>query len=448
MKVLSGAYVPDEGAMFLDGKPYLPRDPQQARHAGVAMIYQELSLAPHLSVMENIVLGMEPTRRGRVDWTAVRRIASEALAAVGRSDIQPGTTAGELSIADQQLVEIARAVAVGCNVLVLDEPTSSLAKRDVDALFGLIRRLKAQGKAVLFISHVLEEVKAVSDQFVVLRDGRSVGGGVTAETPADRIVELMTGRKVDDLYPRSPRSPGEVVLSLESLAGQGKPSFASLEVRRGEVVGIAGVVGAGRTELLEAVFGLRPVVSGTLRVAAFEGPATPRQRWAQGTGMLSEDRKREGLALSLSIADNLTLSALPPVVRPACQAAATREWAGRMELRYRDPWQAVHELSGGNQQKVAFARLLHHEVDLLLLDEPTRGIDVGAKALIYALIDGLAVAGKAVLMVSSYLPELLGTCDRIAVMHRGRLGRARPVAEWTEHAILLEATGGGETHAE
>jgi len=441
MKVLSGAHAPDRGEMFLDGKPYRPRGPLDARRAGVAMIYQELSLARHLSVMENIVLGMEPTIGPLLDRRRIRRTAAEALATLGRDDIAPETPVARLSVAEQQLVEIGRAVAIGCRVLVLDEPTSSLTRSDIGRLFDLVRRLRSSGHAIVYISHFLEEVKEISDRYTVLRDGRSVGGGPTRGADTGRIISMMVGRQVEDLYPRSARTPGEALLDVSDLAGNPKPGRASLTLRRGEVLGIAGLVGAGRTELLRTIFGLGTVRAGTVRVAAYTGPASPGRRWAQGVGMVSEDRKAEGLALALSIADNLTLSSLPPVASPKAQARASRAWADRLSIRCRSPRQPVGDLSGGNQQKVALARLLHHDVDVLLLDEPTRGIDVGSKAQIYRAIDDLARRGKAVLMVSSYLPELLGVCDRVAVMCRGVLGPARPVAEVTEHQVMLEATG-------
>jgi ribose transport system ATP-binding protein len=337
-------------------------------------------------------------------------------------------------------------------VLIMDEPTSSLSHDDVERLFGLIRRLKAQGLAIVYISHFIEEVKAVSDRVVVLRDGRNAGGGATSEISSDAIVQLMVGREVNDLYPHSARQPGEILLELNDL----QPGGATLSLRRGEIVGIAGLLGAGRTRLLRTIFGLEPVRSGRIRISVYSGPASPAARWAQGAGMLSENRAAEGLATGLSIADNLTLSRLSDlgpgfVVFPSRQAAAARRWIDRFGIRSAGPRQAVGELSGGNQQKVAIARLLHHDVDLFVLDEPTRGIDVGSKAQIYALLDALAsgrmdgtaqtLRPRAVLMVSSYLPELLGLCDRVAVMCRGRLGPVRPTSEWTEHSLLMEASG-------
>ncbi len=443
MKVLSGAYRPDAGEIWLDGAAYHPRNPLEGRRAGVAMIYQELSLAKHLSVMENILLGMEPTIGPMVNWRQVRQRAGEAMGQLGRADIPLDAPVGRLSLAQQQLVEIARAIAIGCRVLVLDEPTSSLAKDDIARLFELVRRLREQGQAIIYISHFLEEVKQISNRFLVLRDGRTVGGGMTAEVKAEQIVSLMVGRKVEELYPRSRRDSGEIVLEVKELAGADKPRSASLQLHCGEILGIAGLVGAGRTELLRAIFGLDRIRSGAIRIAMMQGAALPAFRWSQGVGMVSENRKAEGLALELSIADNLTLSNLPSLVVPAKQNGSSANWIARLGIRCRAASQKIRDLSGGNQQKVALARLLHHDVDVLLLDEPTRGIDVGSKAEIYRIIDQLAASGKAILMVSSYLPELLGVCDRIAVMHRGVLGEARAANELDEHLIMLEATGAG-----
>ena len=450
MKVLSGAIVPDEGELRLDGAAYRPADPLAARKAGVAMIYQELSLAPHLSVAENILLGVEPTRRGRLDWAELRARARRALAELHHPDIDVDAKVGGLSIAAQQIVEIARAVAVGCRVLVLDEPTSSLTRSDAEALFALIARLQAQGQSIIYITHFIEEAKRVASRFTVLRDGETVGGGDTAGAAVGDIVDLMVGRRMEQLFPRSPRQPGEALLDVRDLAGVAKPARASLVLHRGEVLGIAGLVGAGRTELLRALAGLDPIRSGQVRLGVVSGPASPRERWAQGLALVSEDRKEEGLALGLSIADNLTLSRLPRVVKPGERRAVVERWIGELAIRCQDPDQSVGDLSGGNQQKVAIARLLHHGVDVLLLDEPTRGIDVGSKAQIYELIDGLVARTtppKAVLMVSSYLPELLGVCDRIAVMCRGRLGPALPVDQLTEQDLVRAAATGFEDAA-
>jgi ribose transport system ATP-binding protein len=414
MSILSGAAQPDTGTMMLDGVAYHPRNPLEARRSGVAMIYQELSLAPDLSVEENIVLGMEPARYGIVRRAEMRAKVKDVLRQLHHSEISPTTPAGRLSVAEQQLVEIARALAIGCRVLVLDEPTSSIARADVERLFEIIGRLKAQGHAVVYISHFIDEVKRVADRFAVLRDGRNVGAGEVRSATRKEIVEMMVGRSMEELYPRTPRNPGEAILDIA-------PGIA---LHRGEVLGIAGLVGAGRTRLLRRLFGLESA-------------------WQSGVGMVSEDRKGEGLARGMSVTDNLTLPRLSGWVSPSKQSTVARRWIQDLEIRCHDDRQEVSELSGGNQQKVALARLLYCDVDVLLLDEPTRGIDVGSKAQIYQLIDQLVAGGKAVLIVSSYFPELIGICDRIAVMHRGKLSPPRPVSEVDEHQLMLEACSGG-----
>ena len=471
MAILAGALQPDAGSMTVDGRPYAPRSPIEARRAGVAMIYQELSLAPDLTVAENILLGAEPTRfgpLGLVDRARMRAVACEALAQLGHADISPDASAASLSVAAQQIVEVARALAIGSRVLVLDEPTSSLGREDVERLFALLRRLKAQGHAIVYISHFIEEVKAITDRFVVLRDGRNAGGGSTNEATNDGIVALMVGTMPDALFPRSARHAGAPVLQVVGL----QPSGASFTLYRGEILGIAGLVGSGRSRLLRTIFGLEPVKSGQVKVAIVSHARNieregPEKRWRLGMGLLSEDRKSEGLALGLSVTENLTITKLDgfgpgPFVLPRRQRAAAAGWISRLGIRCAGPSQPAGELSGGNQQKVAVARLLHHDVDVLILDEPTRGIDVGSKAQIYRLVDELVAdrfaelsaqgtqrpapgahhsAPKAVLMVSSYLPELLGLCDRIAVMRRGRLEAPRPAAGLTEHDLVMQATG-------
>jgi ribose transport system ATP-binding protein len=449
MNVLAGAIQPDGGELLLDGAPYRPTSPPLARRAGVAMVHQELSLCPHLTIAENVALGVEPTRFGFVRQKELRGAARAALARVagaGAEGLDPDRRVRELSRAEQQLVEIARAISLpDCRVIIFDEPTSSLGKRDVERLFSVIRSLRERQIAILYISHFLEEVETIADTFTVLRDGKTVGSGAMTDVKIADLVAMMVGRRIADFFPRSPRAPGDVVLETDDLAGEEKPAAASLSLRRGEVLGIAGLVGAGRTELVRAIFGLDPVKSGKIRVLGVSGPRAPHDRLAAGVGMLSEDRKGEGLATALSIVDNLTLSKLSnlgplSLVLPSRARAATERWIAELSIRAQNPDQPTSSLSGGNQQKLALARLLYHGADVLLLDEPTLGIDVASKAQIYALIDKLAVSGKAVLMVSSYLPELLGVCDRIAVMRRGRLLPARPARELTEHALLMEAT--------
>jgi ribose transport system ATP-binding protein len=446
MKVLSGAHAPDSGTMELAGQPYAPRGPHAARLAGVAMIYQELTLAPDLSVEDNIMLGQEESSWGWLRRDRQRQRVRQALALLGHGELRPDTLVKRLSIGAQQLVEIARALVHDAKVIVFDEPTSSLTARDVEHLFGVIRKLRTSGLGIVYISHFLEEVRAVCDRCTVLRDGRSVGTAELKEITEAEIVSLMVGRSVDELFPRVPHTPGEVILSLAGLCGQRIPRDVSLELRRGEILGIAGLVGAGRTELLRTLFGLDAARSGQVRIAGLPRRSSPREMIVAGVGFVSEDRKGEGLAQNLSIEDNATYSRLGPYsflgwLDLGRRRRAVRDWMQRLAIRAVSPEQEVQSLSGGNQQKVAIARVLHQEADVLLLDEPTRGIDVGTKAEIYRLIGQAAAEGKAILFVSSYLPELLAICDRIGVMSRGALREIRPAAEWTEEQVMTCAIG-------
>jgi len=448
MKILSGAYRPDLGEMTLDGFPYAPRGPREARRLGVAMIYQELTLAPHLTVEANVMLGQERTAAGFVRRGEHRRLVSQALALLEHSEIRLDAVAGGLSVGAQQLVEVARALVADARVIVFDEPTSSLTERDAERLFAMIERLRGQGLAVIYISHFLEEVRRIAQRYTVLRDGRSVASGPVAGTTMAAMIGQMVGRDLTELFPRVPHEPGESILELSALCCRPRPRKADLVLRRGEILGVAGLVGAGRTELLRAIFGLDRVQSGEVRVRGIPSrSASPRLRIRQGLGFLSEDRKAEGLALGRSIEDNLTYPALSPYSRWGWLALKRRRkevtaWMAKLRIKARSPVQSIGDLSGGNQQKVAIARLLHQQADVLLLDEPTRGIDVGSKAEIYQLIGDLAAQGKAIILVSSYLPELFGICDRLAVMARGVLSDARPVSAWTEHAVMEIATGG------
>jgi ribose transport system ATP-binding protein len=453
MKVLSGAVCPDAGRMWLDGRPFAPSNPLAARAAGVAMIYQELNLAPHLTVEQNLPLGIERHIAGVIRRAAYRRRTEAVLQRLNRPDLRPETPVRRLSPADRQLVEIARALLTDARVLVMDEPTSSLGLADIERLFDVIERLRADGVAIVYISHFLEEVQRVAQRYTVLRDGRDVGTGALASVTLGQLVELMIGRRLDEMFPRVAHEIGPPVLQITGITGRRLPNDVTLTLRRGEILGLAGLVGAGRTELLRAIFGLDPVRRGTVRVGVYPGSAeaygTPARRLAQGVGLLSEDRQGEGLARARSVVDNIMLGWLRPFmilgwlnVRAMRRAAGG--WVQRLDIRARDVGQRVQDLSGGNQQKVALARLLHRDVDVLLLDEPTRGIDVASKAQIYQLVGELAAGGKAILLVSSYIPELLGICDRIAVMHRGRLSASRPAGEWTEHALVTQAASGKE----
>jgi ribose transport system ATP-binding protein len=447
MKVLSGAHAPDEGSMELAGGRYAPRGPHAARLAGVAMIYQELNLAPHLSVVENIMLGQEHARWGLVDRAAQRSQARASLQRLGHADLPLEAPVGRLSVGAQQIVEIARALVSRAKVIVFDEPTSSLAQADVDRLFQTIARLRQAGLGVIYISHFLEEIRRACDCYTVLRDGKTVESGTLAGTSEAHIVSLMVGRAIEELYPQVPHTPGETVLSVSNLSGATKPRDVSFELRRGEILGLTGLVGAGRTELVRSIFALNPVRSGRVRVATIFPASTPQARIRAGLAFVSEDRAGEGLAHARSIADNITYSRMSPYSRWGWlnlnqRRQAVTRWMQRLEIKASSPELAVESLSGGNQQKVALARALHQQADVLLLDEPTRGIDVGTKATIFRLVGELAAAGKSILFVSSYFPELLRVCDRIGVMSRGRLVEIRPADEWTEESLLARAIGG------
>ena len=447
MKILSGAHAADAGTMELGGAPYLPANPHDARLKGVAMIYQELNLALHLSAQENILLGAESARLGWLDRRASRERARAALTQLGHGNLDLARPAGAFSIAEQQVIEIARALLLQPQVLIMDEPTSSLTQADTEILFATIGRLRTAGVSVIYISHFLEECGRIADRYTVLKDGETVGSGAMAGASLDHLVTLMTGREVKNFYPRTAHTPGAVVLEVKAAAGAPRLKRASLQLRAGEIFGLAGLIGAGRTDLLRTLFGLDELDAGEVCIVGEPaGRASPRDRWAQGVGFLSENRKEEGLMLNQSLADNLTLTKMGRFgrlgwVSRGRQQSTAQHWIGELRVKCRDAAQTVGELSGGNQQKVALARLLEHPARIFLLDEPTRGIDVGSKAQIYQLVSELADAGKAVVIVSSYLPELLGLCDTIGVMCRGELAAVRPRANWNEADIMRVATG-------
>lgn len=447
MQILAGALRAESGSLRLNDTRYEPIDPAHAQRVGVALVPQEAELVGDLDVGENVLLGREPSRWGLLDRSRARTLAARALAEVSADgeSLDLACPARTLGPSARQRVAIARAISQpNLRLLILDEPTSSLTRPDVGRLFSVIRRLSSRGLAVLYVSHFLEEVLEIADAYVALRDGGTVGCGRIQATSIPELVQMMAGGRVQRLARRQARVMGDIVLDVRALAGPKQPLAVSFQLHAGEVLGIAGLVGAGRTELLRTIFGLSPIQSGRVRLGTLTGPCSPEVNLAHGLGLLSEDRRREGLAQSLSIADNVTLSQLPlrgPFVTHAWQCQASAPLIEKLGIRCRNPSQSVLELSGGNQQKVALARLLHHDVDVLLLDEPTRGIDVRSRADVHACIEELTSQGKAVLLVSSYLPELLGLSDRIAVMCRGKLGPAKPTREWDEHSLLAQATG-------
>lgn len=447
LKICAGVHRADAGRLELFGQSFDPSSPLAAARAGVATIHQELCLSPDLTVEQNIVLGREPRRGPFVDRARQRELAARSLDRLG-ARIDPNVVVSTLGPGECQLVEIARALAYEARVLILDEPTSSLTRREVEKLFEVLRALRADGCAIVYVSHFLEEVAEIADRYTVLRDGHSVATGSIADSTPEALVESMAGRRLDEVYPPHSREPGEVLVDVADLAGDPLPIDARFELRRGEIFGIFGLVGAGRTELLRALFGLSKSRRSRVHIGGRAlGQACPAACLARGVGFASEDRKSEGLALDLSIAINIALSRLAPYasvgfVDRRAMIEATETYADALDVRRREMGQSVGELSGGNQQKVALARLLHHDVDVFLLDEPTRGIDVASKAEIYQRLHDCAVRGKAIMIVSSYIPELLGVCDRIAVMHRGVLQESRATQDWTEHELLEAATRG------
>lgn len=452
MKILSGALHADRGEMILGGKRYEPRDPMQARRLGISMVYQELNLALHLTVEENLMLGIEESRFGLIRREKYAGRIAEALETLSHPDLRPGVKVGELSPAARQLVEIARGLITDTRVFVLDEPTSSLSKVDTEHLFNVIHTLRSKGVSIIYISHFLEEVKHVADRFTVLRDGETVGKGDVRSTTTDKIIELMVGRPLTDMFPRVPHSIGGDVFTVKGLSSEKLPADVSFTVRGGEILGIAGLVGAGRTESLQVLYGLRARKAGEVWIAKYPGSGKilgPHHMIRRGLSFLSEDRKNEGLALERTIAENITLSTLGRFAKWGLVAdrkvnTLSNKWVDRLSIKIGSVKDKAGSLSGGNQQKVAIARLLEEDADIFLFDEPTRGIDVGSKVEIFRLIGELAANGKAVVIVSSYLPELLGICDTIAVMHRGVLGPKRPLSEWNEFSIMNEATSGVE----
>jgi ribose transport system ATP-binding protein len=453
MNILSASILPDAGSIVLQGRPYRPADPLDARRHGIAHIHQELCLCPHLSVAENIFLGFEPRRWSWIDRRKLNQQAAEMLHTFGHPGISPERRVADLPIAARQVVEICRALAQKASLILMDEPTSSLQQADVARLFAFIRRLRDSGVSIIYISHFLEEVREIADSCTVLRDGKTVLTGTIQELSNQQLITAMVGRPVPDLFPpRTAAAVTDCALRAENLSAPCGLRDASLEVRRGEILGIAGLIGSGRSELLRTLFGLEEAGAGKITAREHKLPlrASPQSRMARGLGYLSEDRKGEGLALALSVADNITLTNFASCSRRGWidlrqQQEQAQLSAAAVQVKAPSMTAPVHKLSGGNQQKAALARLLHQGCEIFLLDEPTRGVDVASKAQIHSLIVSLARAGKAVVMVSSYLPELFGVCDRLAVMSRGILSAARPIGEWTPETVMQAAIGEGTT---
>jgi len=446
VKILSGAERPDQGLMLLDSQPYAPKGPIQARQAGVAIVCQETTLAGDLSVEENLLLGSEPARRGWIDRRQRRELARSALAELHSEDLALGARVGSLSSADQQRVEIARAFLADPKVLILDEPTRSLSHWEIAPLFEAIRRMAARGISILYISHFLEESLALCSRYTVLRDGALAASGAMQDVDRAGLIRWMAGCDIRETFSRSRRCLGRPLLQLKHVSGRASPHGIDLTLHEGEILGLAGLDGAGRSQTLRAIFGLAGLRGGEIwRGGKRSRWGTPPRRLRTGIGMAGENRN-EGILPSVSVADNLTLTCLGRFsllgfLSTERQTFAALDWMEKLRIRARSPRQEISELSGGNQQKVILGRLLLHRAAVLLLDEPTRGIDVRTKAQIYDLIDAIAAEGKGILLVSSDPAELLGLCDTVALLRQGRLVEMRPAKEWTEPEIIAAALG-------
>jgi ribose transport system ATP-binding protein len=440
IKCLSGAYHPDSGQIFMNGESVSFQGTSSALSLGIATIYQEFNLVPELTVAENVLLGRQPRRFGVVDKAASRRQALAALQAVGLEDVVDRKVSS-LGVARQQLVEIAKALRHDVRVLILDEPTAALTDDEVDRLLGLMDELRGSGVGLIFISHHLSEIRRIGDRVTVLRDGATIKT-VAASTSEDELVSLMVGRDIIDHYPRRSSPPGRPLLHVQNLSASGRFSDVNLQVHAGEVVGLAGIVGAGRTEVLRAVAGIDPYENGEVWM---EGTALPRHRFAAavsaGLGLVPEDRKQQGLVLSSSVAENLALVSLARITRrgvvdgrrirrQALQSVAD------LRIRCSGIDQKVGNLSGGNQQKVVVGKWLNAGPKVMLLDEPTRGVDIGARVEIYELINRMTDEGRGVLLASSDLPEVLGMCDRILVMAAGRIVGELTRSEATQDRVM------------
>ena len=447
MKILTGAISKDSGSILLRGQPVEITDPRSALALGISIIHQELTLIPYLTVAQNIYLGREPrgVLPGTVGWQRLNRDASQLLDRLGL-EIAPTTLVSELSIAQRQMVEVAKALSLDASIIAMDEPTSTLSDREVDALFQFMRQLRGQGVGLIFITHRLAEVFVVSDRVTVLRDGQLVGSAPISEMNEGKVIGWMVGRELGEMYPKTAVPQPEIVLKVQGLRRGDDLKDVSFELHRGEILGLAGLVGAGRTFVARALFGADPVDAGTISLNGQPVHIrSPQQAIRLGIGFVPEDRKAQGLFLGMAVRNNITMTILSTLSRLGVIQSGRREETARRyvdELGIRTPslGQRVHNLSGGNQQKVVIARWLTLHPKVLLLDEPTRGIDVGAKAEIHALMSDLAAQGVGILMISSELPEVLGVSDRILVMREGRITGEFNRTEATQDAIMAYAT--------
>lgn len=447
MKILAGAEQPDAGSIVLDGVPLTLHNPIEGMAAGVSIIYQEFNLVPSMSVEENIFLGREPVYGpGLVNWREMRRRATELLASL-QAPIDPAAMLETLSVAQQQMVEIAKAVSVDARVIAMDEPTATLTDHEIEHLFDLIRRLRADGKGIIYISHRLDEIDLIADRVTVLRDGKFVSCDDKAKLDRAEIIKRMVGRELTSQFPPRAAAIGEVRLRVDGLTRYGVIADVGFQVRAGEVVGLAGLVGAGRTEVARAIFGADPLDAGQVTI---DGQPVrirhPRDAVRAGIGLVTEDRKSQGLVLDMVIRENTTLANLDAVssagvIRRGAEVAAADEYVRSLDIRTPSIEQAARNLSGGNQQKVVLAKWLFTAAKILIFDEPTRGIDVGAKHEIYELMNRLAERGVAILMISSELEEILGMSDRVLVMHEGRLAGELSREEARPERVMMLATG-------
>jgi rhamnose transport system ATP-binding protein len=447
VKILAGVHRPDGGELLVGGDALSFSGPAASRAAGISIIYQEPTLFPDLTVAENIFMGRQPLGAGRrIDRTVMNKTAADVFARLGVV-LDPDRLARGLSVADQQIVEIAKALSLNAKVLVMDEPTAALTNVEVERLFEVMRTLRKQGAAVLFISHRLEEVFASCQRVTIMRDGRFVRTAPVEDLTIDAIIRSMVGRDLESLFPKTATEAGAVVLEVDNLQRAGVFHDISFTVRSGEIVALAGLVGAGRSEVARAVFGIDRFDSGTVTVAG--RPLTggsPQAAMAAGIALVPEDRRQQGLVMDMAIDQNVALASLPRLsrgglIRSSSERALALTWAERLQLKFGRLDNPVSTLSGGNQQKVVLGKWLARGPKLLIIDEPTRGIDVGTKAEVHRILDGLVSAGMAVLMISSEMPEVLGMADRVIVLHEGRITAQLDRADADEDTIMRAASG-------